>query len=121
MRNPHLTVANVKAVCRVIVLLLLLAMPGALLAQTPDDGTPIFPFDSPLIMPLPTATSTATLTATPTLTPTPTPDFSSAVLQVSPLRVAPDDRPINTTNAMLWLVAALTLVFAGAIVMAVKK
>lgn len=110
-----------------IVLVLLLAAPTALLAQAPGNGTPIFPFDSPLNPPLstPTATLTATLTATatPTLTPTPTPtqDLSSAVLQVSPLRVAPDDRPLNNTGALLWLVAALALVLAGAVVMTVRK
>lgn len=113
-----------------IVLVLLLAAPNALLAQAPDNGTTIFPFDSLLNTPLPTPTATLTtaaptltptLTPTPTPTPTPTQDLSSAVLQVSPLRVAPDDRPLNNTGALLWLVAALALVLAGAVVMTVRK
>lgn len=127
MRNLRHTVARVKAACGVIVFVLLLTMPTVLLAQAPGNGTPTFPFDSPLAtpsltpQPTPAATVTATPTATPTLTPTPTQDLSSAVLQVSPLRVAPDDRPISNTGAILWLVAALTLAFAGAVIMVVKK
>ncbi|HHW88302.1 MAG TPA: hypothetical protein GX400_19115 [Chloroflexi bacterium] len=119
MHHPRHAVATIQAACGAIVLLLLLATSTALLAQAPDNGTPTLPFDSPLTAPAPTATWTAT--ATPTLTPTPTQDLSSAVLQVSPLRVAPNDRPLNNTGAMLWLVAALALVFAGAVVMAIKK
>lgn len=126
MRNQRHRVAGAKTTqlaSWMIVVALLLATPATLLAQAPGNGTPIFPFDSPLPTPLPTSTATitATPTATPTLTPTPTQDLSSAVLQVSPLRVAPDDRPINTTGALLWLVAALTLVLAGAVVMAVRR
>ena len=123
MSNSRPTAASVKAACGLIVLVLLLAAPTALLAQAPGNGTPIFPFDSPLNPPLSTPTATLTATATPTLTPTPTPtqDLSSAVLQVSPLRVAPDDRPLNNTGALLWLVAALALVLAGAVVMTVRK
>lgn len=110
-------------------LVLLLAAPTVLLAQAPENGTPTAPFDSPLITPtvaatatdVATATDTATATATLTPSPTPTQDLSSAVLQVSPLRIAPDDRPINNLGAMLWLVAALTLVLAGAVVMTVRK
>lgn len=122
MHHPRHAVATIQAACGAIVLVLLLATSTALLAQAPDNGTPTLPFDSPLMAPTPTATWTAiwTVTATPTLTPTPTQDLSSAVLQVSPLRVAPNDRPLNNTGAMLWLVAALALVFAGAVVMAVK-
>lgn len=123
MNNSPSMVASVKAACGVIVLVLLLATPTALLAQAPDNGMPILPFDSPLSTPLPAPTATLTATATPTLTPTPTPtqDLSSAVLQVSPLRVAPDDRPLNNTGALLWLVAALAFVLAGAVVMTVHK
>jgi len=120
--------AKAKLLARwVIALALLLATPSTLLAQTPDNGTPAFPFDSPLplplITPLPTPTETVTPTPTTTLTPTPTPtqDLSSAVLQVSPLRVAPDDRPLDNTGALGWLVAALALVLAGAVLMAIKK
>lgn len=128
MRNQRYKLANSQAMLLaswMIVLVLLLATPATLLAQAPDNGTPAFPFDSPLATPLvtptPTETATATPTTTPTLMPTPTQDLSSAVLQVSPLRVAPDDRPINSTGAVLWLVAALTLVLAGAVLMTIKK
>ena len=116
--------AKAKQLARwMIVLALLLAAPSTLLAQAPDNGTPAFPFDSPLVTPLPTPTETVTPTPTATLTPTPTPtqDLSSAVLQVSPLRVAPDDRPLDNTGALGWLVAALALVLAGAVLMAIKK
>lgn len=120
--------AKAKLLARwVIVLALLLTPSSTLLAQAPDNGTPTFPFDSPLlpplVTPLPTPTETVTPTPTATLTPTPTPtqDLSSAVLQVSPLRVAPDDRPLNNTGALGWLIAALALVLAGAVVMAVRK
>lgn len=115
------------------VLTLLLTTSSTLLAQAPDNGTPAFLFDSPLatliVTPTPTETVTATPTAAPTLTPTatatllptPTQDLSSAVLQISPLRVAPNDLPISNTGALLWLAAALTLVLAGAVIMAVRK
>jgi hypothetical protein len=143
MSNQRHTVAGAKttqlaswvAVVTTVLttVLALLITPSTLLAQTPDNGTPAFPFDSPLATliatPTPTETVTATPTAAPTLTPTatatllptPTQDLSSAVLQVSPLRVAPNDLPISNTGALLWLAAALILVLAGAVVMAVRK
>jgi hypothetical protein len=130
MRNQRYTIARTQAMrlaSWMIMLVLLLATPSTLLAQTPDNGTPAFPFDSPLplplVTPLPTPTETVTPTPTATLTPTPTPtqDLSDAVLQVSPLRVAPDDRPLDNTGALGWLVAALALVLAGAVLMAIKK
>lgn len=127
INNHRYMLARILATCWVIVFGLLLTMPAALRAQAPDNGTPTFPFDSPLptppSTPTPTATATATSTATstPTSTPTPTQDLASAVLQVSPLRVAPDDRPLNNTGALLWLVAALSLVLVGALIMVVKK
>lgn len=108
-------------------------LPTVLLAQSPDNGPPPQPFDSPLtaptllVTPLPTATATPVPTVTPTAaptatpTPTPTPDLATAVLQVSPLRVAPDARPIAGAGALGWITAALLLVLAGALVMTVSQ
>lgn len=84
-------------------------------AQTPITATPAFPFDSPLATPTPSPSPTATPS------PTPTVDLATAVLQVSPLRVTPDARPAGVSSALLWSIAAVVLVFAGAVVMAVAQ
>ncbi len=104
-----------------LILLLALILPLAALAQTPpDDGTPAGGFISPIV-PLPTATelpiptATETVTATPTFTPTP--DLSAAVLQVSPLGLVPDDRPLAAAVTTPWLMVAALILVAGAIVM----
>ncbi len=103
----------------------LLALPLAALAQTPpDNGAPGAGFDSPIVPPptataLPSPTPTETATATPTFTPTP--DLSTAVLQVSPLGLTPDDRPMDTAGALPWLMLAAAIVVAGSAVMVVAQ
>lgn len=106
-------------------------------AQTSDNGapsaqeTPSAPFDSALPTPLATLLpgDTPMMTATPTSapavtampTPTPTDNLASAVMQISPLKVAPDDRPFNNSGAFAWLATALVIVLAGAVVMAAAQ
>ena len=103
----------------------LLALPLAALGQTPpDNGAPGAGFDSPIVPPptateLPSPTPTETATATPTLTPTP--DLSTAVLQVSPLGIVPDDHPMDSAGPMPWLMLAALIVVAGAAVMVVAQ
>jgi hypothetical protein len=105
--------------CTLCALLCALALGAPARAQTPIIGTPAFPFDSPLATPLATPTPTPTSTVTPS--PTPTVDLATAVLQVSPLRVTPEARPAGASSALLWIIAAVALVFAGAVVMAVAQ
>ena len=103
----------------------LLALPLAALAQTPPaNGDPAAGFGSPIVPPptatdLPSPTPTETATATPTFTPTP--DLSTAVLQVSPLGIVPDDRPMDTAGALPWLMLAAAIVVAGSAVMVVAQ
>lgn len=110
---------RVRWLCTLCTLLCALALAAPVCAQTPITGTPAFPFDSPLATPLATPTPTPSPTATPP--PTPTVDLATAVLQVSPLRVTPDARPAGASSALLWSIAAVALVFAGAVVMAVAQ
>lgn len=106
-------------------LLFLAGLPGSARAQEPVIGTPLPPIDSPLFpatpTPSPTATAIPTDTPSPTPSATPTIDLATAVLQVSPLRLTPDDRPMQDFSALLVVVSALLLVLAGAIVMAVAQ
>ena len=105
----------------------LLALPLAALAQTPpDNGDPAGAFVSPIVpaptateVPSPTPTPTETATATPTFTPTP--DLSTAVLQVSPLGLVPDDRPMDSAGPMPWLIVAALIIVAGSAVMVVAQ
>lgn len=110
---------RVRWLCTLCALLCALAFAAPARAQTPTNATPVFPFDSPLATPLVTLTPTPSPTATPP--PTPTVDLATAVLQVSPLRVTPDARPAGASSALLWSIAAVVLVLAGAIVMAVAQ
>lgn len=106
-----------------LVAAMMLCAPAPAGAQAPNDSTPPPPVDSPLLP----ATSTPAPTATPTSTPSPTPtatptqDLSTAVLQVSPLKLAPDDRPINDIGALSWVTIAALVVLAGAVVMMVAQ
>ncbi len=103
----------------------LLALPLAALGQTPpDNGDPAGAFVSPIVPPptateVPSPTPTETATATPTFTPTP--DLSTAVLQVSPLGLVPDDRPMDSAGPMPWLIVAALIVVAGSAVMVVAQ
>ncbi|MCB0042443.1 MAG: hypothetical protein M9936_22100 [Caldilinea sp.] len=103
----------------------LFALPLAALAQTPpDNGAPSGGFVSPIVPPptateVPSPTPTETATATPTFTPTP--DLSTAVLQVSPLGIVPDDRPMDSAGPLPWLMLAALVVVAGAAVMVVAQ
>jgi len=125
-----------------MIVIVFLASPFAVRAQTSDNGapsaqeTPSAPFDSalptPVATPLPSdtpaptapptstpPTSTPAVTATPT--PTPTDDLAGAVMQISPLKVAPDERPLNNSGAFAWLATALVVVLVGAVVMAAAR
>ena len=117
--QPAACSGRVRRFCTLCALIITVACSAPVQAQTPVTGTPLFPFDSPLATPLATPSPTPTPTATPS--PTPTVDLATAVLQVSPLRVTPDDRPANQSGALLWIIAAATLVLAGAVVMAVAQ
>lgn len=102
---------------------MLLALPATMLAQTPPaNGNPATAFDSPIVPP-PTATTLPSPTPTETATPTPTatPDLSAAVLQVSPLALVPDDRPMDTAGPLPWLILAAIIVVAGSAVMVVAE
>lgn len=111
------------------IIVVLFALPTAAHAQTPDNGAPQPAVDSPLLPPTPTPSPTLlpTPSPTPTETPspapaaTPTPDLSAAVLQVSPLGVAPDDRTITGSSALTWITLAVLIVLAGAVVMTVAQ
>jgi hypothetical protein len=91
------------------------AIDSPLLPPTPILTPTATPIDTPTVTP--TETSTATPSPTPTTTATPTPDLAAAALQVSPLRISPDDRPLNESSARPWLALAVALVLTGAIVM----
>ncbi len=93
-------------------------------AEQPTIDSPLLPSPLPST-PSPTSTPSITPTdtpsPTPTATPTPTLDLAAAALQVSPLRIAADDRPIVANSAMLWIALAAVIVAAGAGVMVVAQ
>ncbi len=113
------------------------AAPATLQAQDDGNATAQPTVDSPLLptplaptpqltaTPTPPPPPTATPSATPTDTASPTPtatatfDLAAAALQVSPLRIAADDRPIAAGSAMLWIALSAVIVVAGAGVMVV--
>ncbi|GIK73790.1 MAG: hypothetical protein BroJett021_27780 [Chloroflexota bacterium] len=91
-------------------------------AEQPTIDSPLLPSPSPAT-PSPTSTPSTTPTDTPRPTPTATPtlDLAAAALQVSPLRIVADDRPIAANSAMLWVALAATIVAAGAGVMVIAQ
>jgi len=103
----------------------LLALPLAALAQSQPDSTdraagftsPIVPSATAVDLPSPTVTEAATAT----LALTPTPELLAAVLQVSPLGLVPDDRPMEAAGAMPWLIVAALIVVAGAAALVVVQ
>lgn len=111
--------------------LMVMASPARVAAQGGDEYTVQSTVESPLTPTAlqraseesPSVTSTLTLTPTPSPMPTETatPDLVAAALQVSPLRIAPNDRPIDSRDALLWIALAALIALAGAIVMMVAQ
>lgn len=113
----------------VLLIVLLVSAPAPVYAQGVGNVTEQPTIDSPLLptaspsTPWPTATPSAMSTATPTDTPSPTPtatatpDLAAAALQVSPLHIAADDRPIGASSALLWIALSALIVVIGAGVM----
>lgn len=101
------------------------ALPAALSAER-WPAVPSFQ-QSPLATPdlEPVATDTPTeppaATATPTAIAPPTPDLAAAVIQVSPLAVAPGDAPLAGRETLPWIAAAVTLILVGGMVMAMSR
>lgn len=81
------------------------------------------PLATPALEPVATDTPTAVpaATATPTVVTPPTPDLAAAVIQVSPLAVAPGDAPLAGRETLPWIAAAVTLILVGGMVMAVSR
>lgn len=136
---------TVRAVCAVLIVMFTIATciaaPAHIYAQSTGSATEQPAIDSPLLptvapatpqptatpSPLPPPSPTATPSVTPTETASPMPtatatlDLAAAALQVSPLRITADDRPIAASSAMLWIALAVVIVMAGASVMVVAR
>ena len=136
---------TVRAACAVVIVMFTIATciaaPAHIYAQSTGSATEQPAINSPLLptvapatplppatpSPLPPPSPTATPSVTPTETASPMPtatatlDLAAAALQVSPLRITADDRPITASSALVWIALAALIVVAGAGVMLVAQ